>query len=161
MDDQVRQELKGLLDTGWAHEGPLLILADFPMDRANEVAPGLPYSPWQLLEHIRFCQQEVLEQIEAEVMPSYNWKVDFWRKDSATPEMWQESVNRFFADNARLQELALTAELHAPCRNRADVSILHAILNVAAHNHYHLGEFSALRSVMGTWPPRRVDTMGS
>lgn len=161
LEESLREELVGMMDNGWAHEGPALILADFPMERINDRAPNVPYSAWQLLEHIRFCQREVLEQIEAEVMPEYHWQTDFWSTEYASPERWQETLDGFFADKQRLQQIAREANLLEPCRHHKDRSVLHAILNVAAHNHYHLGEFSILRTVMQSWDPNRVDTMST
>lgn len=157
LKSNLRSELTGLLENGWAHEGPQSILADFPLDRINEFPPNVPYTPWHVLEHMRFCQQEVLELLLAEEMPAYTFPDDFWpSKDAvATAMEWQVSLNGFFADLARFQELARDADLAQNARNREDFSMLHAIFNIAAHNHYHLGEFAVLRQVMGTWPEGR------
>lgn len=157
MDELLRKELPGFLNTGWAYDDPINILADFPLDAINTFPPNVPYTPWQLLEHIRFCQQEILEQIEAEVMPQYTFPDDFWPAPDtmATPEMWQQTVNQFFADRARFVEFSQTGDLASPCRNNLSVSVLHALLNIASHNHHHFGEFSILRQIMGTWPQDR------
>lgn len=152
--EHLRTELLVLLNNGSAYDDPRDILADFPEDAINTTAPNVTYSPWQLLEHIRFCQQEILETIEAETMPAYSFDDDFWPGTgvTATAEQWNSTVRQFFADRERLMELARTADLEAPCRNNPKQSILHALMNIAAHNHYHFGEFAILRQVMGTWP---------
>ena len=153
----LRDELHMLLDNGRAYETQEAILAAFPARAINAFPPQVPYTPWHLLEHIRFCQQEILEQIEAEGMPEYVFPDDFWppRDATATPAMWNASIAQYFDDRDRLMELAREADLTAPCRNNPGVSLLHALFNVAAHNHYHFGEFAVLRSVMQTWPPDR------
>lgn len=154
MESHLRNELTGLLNNGWAYEDPRDILANFPEDAMNRFPPNVPYTPWHLLEHIRFCQQEILEQIEADVMPKYDFDTDFWpdRDAVATPEDWQRTVQRFFDDRERFMEMARSADLTSVCRNNSNATILHAILNISAHNHYHLGEFAILRQVMQTWP---------
>ena len=152
--DHLRTELLNLLNHGSAYDDPREILAEFPEEAINATAPNVTYSPCELLEHIRFCQQEILEMIEEDTMPTYTFPDDFWPGTgvTATPEQWDSTVAEFFADRERLMELARTADLEAPCRNNPNHSILHALMNVAAHNHYHFGEFAVLRQVMGTWP---------
>lgn len=154
MEDHLRHELIGLLNNGWAYADPAEILADFPEEQMNSFPPNVPYTPWHLLEHIRFCQQEILEQIEAEVMPTYAFPDDFWpdRDAVATREMWDKSVRQFFHDRDRFMDIARREDLTSLCRNNDKASILHALFNIAAHNHYHFGEFSILRQVMQTWP---------
>lgn len=160
LEEQLREELIGLLDDGWAHAGPERLLADFPLDRINEYPPNAPYTPWHLLEHMRFCQQELLELIEAEVMPDYTWPDDFWPATDrmATAQEWTETLEAFFTDLQRLKDLAMQGDLMSPCRHNPKASLLHALFNIAAHNHHHLGEFAILRQVMGTWPADRNAT---
>jgi hypothetical protein len=157
VEDLLRIELGGLLDNGWAYEDPKAILANFPMEQINTFPPNVPYTTWQLLEHVRFCQQEILEQIEADDMPAYSFPDDFWplKEAKATPEMWDDTVRRFFADRDRFMEMARCADLSSLCRNNTRATVLHALLNIAAHNHYHFGEFAVLRQVMNTWPEDR------
>lgn len=153
MIEHLRNELLFLLGNGGAHEGPRAILADYPVEAINTLPPNGDYSPWELLEHIRICQQEIIEQIEAEEMPTYNFPADFWppKGTTASVSMWQSSVESFFADLAHFRHMAETADLAAMCRNNPEASVLHALFNIAAHNHYHLGEFAILRQTMGTW----------
>ena len=156
--EMLRKELLMLLDNGRAYETQEAILAGFPARAINAFPPNVPYTPWHLLEHIRFCQQEILEQIEADEMPDYTFPDDFWPAPDAraTPEMWNESVTQFFLDRDRLMDLAQEGDLAAPCRHNPDATLLHALFNIAAHNHYHFGEFAVLRSVMLTWPENRA-----
>lgn len=147
----LREELLILLDNGNAYEKQEEILASFPMAHINTFPPNVLYTPWQLLEHICFCQREILEAIEAETMPKYVFPDDFWPPQDviATPETWEESVARYFADRDRLKQLAHEGDLSAPCRNKPSATLLHALFNVAAHNHFHMGEIGLMRSVMG------------
>jgi hypothetical protein len=59
-DDEVRKQLLYLLDGGNAHMPFEEIVADYPVDIINRVAPGAPFSPWGLLEHMRISQWDIL-----------------------------------------------------------------------------------------------------
>lgn len=158
MGAELTKELTGVLKNGWAYDDQEGILADVSIEAANARAPHVPYSLWHLLEHINFCQREILEQIEMDELPAYSFPDDFWpntERDATTAD-WEDSVRQFFRDRDRLITIAQTADLRAGCRAKPEASVLHALFNIAAHNHYHMGEFAILRQVLQSWPEDRA-----
>jgi hypothetical protein len=134
---------------------------DFPMDRINEPFPNGTYSSWALIEHLRIAQWDILDFIRNPGYQYMEWPKDYWPEPEkqATPEEWQETVGRFHADRAALEELAQDPEtdLYARIPWGEGQTALREFLIVADHNAYHIGEFAIMRQVMGTWnqdPPR-------
>lgn len=156
-DSAVRSQVVALLRGGNAHMPFDEAVADFPMDSINTVIPNGSYTPWHILEHLRFTQWDILEFM---VNPRYHepkWPVEYWPSPeaTATPEQWRQTIDAFRADLARLVHMAEdpSIDLHAPIPWGDGQTPLREYLVVADHNAYHVGEFAILRQVMGTWPP--------
>lgn len=161
IDDSVsREQVLALLRGGNAHMPFDDAVADFPLDRINDRAPNVPYSPWQLLEHIRITQQDILEFTRDPEWVSPSWPEGHWPApdESAGPARWTATINAIRRDLEAMQALvadpasSLTDDLpHAP-----GYTLLREALLVADHNAYHIGEFAILRQIMGTWPSERA-----
>lgn len=152
----LRKQLLALLRGGNAYSPFDEIIANFPLDRINERPPNVSYSPWELLEHMRITQWDILEFTRNPNHVSPPWPEGYWPLPGEEVDAlrWQETINTFRADRRALEALVqdpaldLTADLsHAPGYN-----VLREVLVAADHNAYHLGEFGILRQVMGTWP---------
>jgi hypothetical protein len=160
-DQAFRRQLLALLRGGNAHLPFEAAVADFPMEAINRLPPEVSYSPWELLEHLRITQWDILDFIRNPNYVYMAWPDDYWppKGTQADPTQWQATIEAFRAD---LEDLAriiedpatdLTTDLaHAPGYN-----ILREILVVSDHNAYHIGEFAILRQVMGTWPKDRKE----
>ena len=156
-DTALRRQLLALLDGRNAHATLDEVVADFPPEHYNTRPPNVPYSPWQLLEHIRFAQWDILEFIRDPAYKSPPWPDGYWPATGSQADEtdWNNTLVAIRADMAAFRAMVqnpdadLTADLpHAP-----GYSLLREILLVADHNAYHVGEFGILRQVMGTWPP--------
>lgn len=159
-DTVLREQVLGLLRGGHAHMSLDEAVADFPLDRINDRAPHVPYTPWHLLEHIRIAQEDILEFTRDPQWVSPPWPEGYWpaRDEQADAARWNATINAIRRDLEAMQALVadpandLTADLpHAP-----GYTLLREALLVADHNAYHLGEFAILRQVMGTWPSNRA-----
>ena len=155
-DRVVREQLLALLRGGQAHMSLDQAVANFPAEAMNAHPPNVPYTPWQLLEHMRITQWDILEFIrdpeyESPPRPEGYWPAPDARTDEAG---WQETVRRFRQDLEALQAIVADpdTDLYATMPQGERYTVLREILVVADHNAYHLGEFSILRQVMGTWP---------
>lgn len=154
-DSIVRKQLLALLHGGNAHMDFQAAVADFPLDRINEVPPNVPYSPWQLLEHIRIAQWDILEFIRDANHKSPEWPLGYWPNPGSTADdkMWTETIEAIESD---LQDLIALlddpqTDLYSDLTHAEGYTILREILLVADHNAYHIGEFTILRQVMETW----------
>lgn len=154
--DQTRAIIAALLDWEDAHAGFDKIVAGLPRKLQGQTPPGLPYSPWQLLEHIRLTQQDILEFCRNPAYQELHWPDDYWPSSASPPSAgaWDTSVAAFRQDREALKRLALdsTVDLLARVPAGTDQTYLRELLLVADHTAYHLGELVVVRRALGAWP---------
>jgi hypothetical protein len=159
--DQVRRQLIELLEAKGAHMPFESAVADFPPEGINRRAPQSPYTPWHLLEHIRFAQADILDYIRNRGYLEPSWPDEYWppRDATATPAEFQATIDEFLRDRAALREVIAdpSSDLFAVIPDSAGHTIFREIRITGAHNAYHIGEFAILRQVMGTWPSDRAE----
>jgi hypothetical protein len=157
--DMLRDELLVLLEGHGAHMPLDEAVADFPDEGINEFPPNIDYTPWQLLEHIRITQADILDYIVNRDYVEIHWPADYWppRDAVATPEQFAETIARFKSDRARLCAIVANPEtdLFATIPGTLGHTVLREVRVVGDHNAYHVGEFAVLRQIMGTWPADR------
>lgn len=154
-DAAVREQLRKLLDWEDAHVGFDAALAGIPVNKRGEKPAGLPYSPWQLLEHLRITQHDILEFCRNPEYKELNWPADYWPGSDAPPSSgaWDESVRQFRDDRKALQQLAMDGDvdLTAHIPHGSGQTYLRELVLVADHNAYHLGELVVVRRLLGIW----------
>src|SRR6266480_282619 len=106
-DQKLREHLTKLLDWRDAHADFDAAVADLSPELRGKVPRGLPYSPWQLLEHLRRTQRDILDFCIAPKYAEKNWPDDYWPKDPAppSPDAWDKSAAAFRADRQALIKL--------------------------------------------------------
>src|SRR5258708_6794133 len=109
--EELRKQLAALLDGGQAHATFEDAVADFPREVRGVVPDGVPYSAWQLLEHIRIAQRDILD-FSAPPTGGYHpmkWPDGYWPKEKfpATTEAWERSVAAVKADLETFKALLL------------------------------------------------------
>ena len=158
--DPVRAQLMQLIDAVGAHMPFDAAVADFPAEGMNRVIPNGVYTPWHLLEHIRFAQFDILEYIRNPTYLEPTWPDNYWpaRDAVATPADFEKTIADFRRDQTALRDLVgdPATDLLATIPGTPGHSILREIRVVGAHNAYHIGEFAILRQVMDTWPADRT-----
>jgi hypothetical protein len=157
--EPLRQQLVELLDARGAHMPFEAAVADFPADAINRPCPELPYTPWHLLEHIRFAQFDILDYVRNRGYLEPSWPDEYWpaRDATTTREGFDETVAAFQRDRDALKQLVTNpaTDLFATIPDTPGHSLVREIRILGAHNAYHIGEFAILRQVMGTWPRGR------
>lgn len=153
---ELRRWLARLLTFEEAHVGFDAAVAALPPDLRGSRPAGLPYSPWQLLEHIRLTQKDILEFCRPAKYVERNWPDDYWPKQPAppSPDAWNESLDAYRRDRAELIAMAndSSIDLFAVVPNgTGDQTYLRELLLVADHTAYHLGEMVVLRRLLGAW----------
>ena len=132
---------------------------DFPDEAINVRPPNVPYTPWQLLEHLRRTQRDILDYIRDRAYVAPRWPEDYWPAPDAVTDRagFEATVAAFRSDAAALEAIVLdpATDLLAPMPGTPGHSILREVRLVGDHNAYHIGEFAILRQVMGTWPAGR------
>jgi hypothetical protein len=153
--DGLRQHLLDLLRGRNAHADFDSTVADFPSRLRGVKPPGAPHSAWQLLEHLRIAQWDILEFCRDAKHKSPPWPEGYWPKGEAPPAAasWNNSLRSFRADLKAMAKLVADkkTDLFAPIPHGAGQTILREALLIADHNSYHLGQMVLLRRLLGTW----------
>jgi hypothetical protein len=155
-DASVRKELAYLLKGGGAHLHFMDAVESFPEGKRGTYAPGLPHTGWQLLEHGRIAQWDILEFSRNPNHISPEFPEGYWPKTPApqADEEWNDSLFKFrrdLRDMVRLVENPRT-DLHAAIPHGDGQTILREALVLADHNSYHLAQLIDLRRALGSWP---------
>ena len=156
-DDELRKQLLALLRGGQAHAGFDAAIKDFPADSRGKTPEKLPYSAWQLLEHLRIAQHDILN-FSAPPTGGYQplrWPEDYWPKTAEPPSAgaWDEAVAAIGADRKAFEDLITRpgADLTKPFRWGDGQNLLREALLIADHTAYHVGELIVLRRLLGIW----------
>jgi len=155
-DEVVRQQLIVILRGGDAHLNFERAVSQFPFDYINRKASHISYSPWELLEHMRICQWDILEFIRKPQYKSPPWPKGYWpaKGEFADEKEWQKTLSEFRRDLLSVEKLVNdpNTNLYQPIPHATEYNIFREILLIADHNAYHLGELVVLRKALSIWP---------
>lgn len=147
--DPLRQHIVNLLNKAEAHVDLASSLKDFPRELRGKKPEGSPHTPWQLLEHIRIAQWDILEFSKDARHKSPKWPDDYWPKTAAPPDdkAWDRSVLQILADLKAMAALVSDPkrDLFAPIPHSDGQTLLREALLAADHNAYHLGQLVLVR----------------
>ena len=158
LGNAVRKQLAQLLEGGQAHATFEAAVKGLPAKLRGVVPNGLPYSAWQIVEHIRIAQRDILDfsrNSDGKYKPR-KWPDEYWPK-SAEPSSktaWDKCVEKIAADREAFEKLlkkADDAELVKPFAWGEGQNLLREALLIADHMAYHTGELIVLRRLLGTW----------
>lgn len=149
----LRSHLERLLDWEDAHVGFEAVIEGIPPEVCGAQPRGLPYSAWQLLEHLRLCQRDILEFCRNPDYVDPKSMADYWPASAAppTPEAWEESVAGFRADLEDMKRLVRVGNLFAAVPRGTGQTFLREVVLLADHNAYTLGQLVVLRRLLGIW----------
>jgi uncharacterized damage-inducible protein DinB len=153
-DHLLRAQLRKLLDWQDAHVNFDAAVNGIPPKLRGAAPPGLPWSPWQIVEHLRRTQRDILDFCRdpryAEPPPE-----EYWPASAAPPSAsaWKESVEGVRRDREALQRLAEdpAVDLFAKIAWGSGQTPLRELLLVADHNAYHVAQLVAARRALGCW----------
>jgi uncharacterized damage-inducible protein DinB len=158
MNSSIRTIIAQVLDWEDAHASFDKVVSGLSPTLRGQVPAGLPYSLWQLLEHLRITQQDILDFCVNASYTKRDWPDDYWprTKAPASDSAWDESVESYRKDREALKRLALdeSVDLMAVVTAGEDQTYLRELLLVADHTAYHLGEMVVVRRALGAWPPK-------
>ena len=155
-DPALRKQLAHALDWQEARVSFDDAVADFPAALRGSVPGGLPYSGWQLVEHIRRTQADILEFCVAAHYEEKSWPRAYWPEAASPPSpgAWEESIAAIRRDREALATMTTDAKTNLIARvpNGDGQTYLREILLVIDHTAYHVGELIVLRRLLGIWP---------
>ena len=151
----LRRHLLELLAGGHAHVDLETAVADFPPRLRGKKTKGAPHTAWQLLEHIRIAQWDILEFSRNPKHVSPKWPDGYWPKTEAPPSAaaWNTSLRKTRAEQKAMEKLVASkkTDLFAPIPHGTGQTVLREALLVADHNAYHIGQLVLLRRLLGAW----------
>jgi uncharacterized damage-inducible protein DinB len=154
-DQDLRDHLVKLLEGGGAHLRLDEAIGELPAELRGAKAPGLPHTVWQLLEHLRIAQRDILEFSRNGDYTSLKWPDDYWPDNAAPPDAaaWEASVEAVHRDLKAMEDLVADSQtdLFAKIPWGEGQTILREAMLVADHNAYHLGQVVSVRQALGAW----------
>ncbi len=152
-DKPLRDHLHALLEGGHAHAGLDAAVKDLPPALRGEKPAGSPHSPWQLVEHLRIAQWDILEFSRDAKHVSPTFPDGYWPRSAAPPDdaAWEKSVASLQSDLAAMQKLVAEADLYTPFPWGDGQTVLREALVLADHNAYHVGQLILVRQQLGAW----------
>ena len=157
MEDRIAGDLLArALDWHDAHADFDAAVANIPAGLRGTAPSGLPHSPWQLVEHIRRAQHDILAFATSDDYHETKWPDDYWPESAAPPSeaAWAESIRRVREDRGRLQALARDPDVRLgdAVPNGDGQSYLRELVLAIDHTSYHVGQLVLVRRLLDNWP---------
>lgn len=154
-NDVLIKNLTDLLDKGNAHATLDEALKNIPFDKLGQIPGDLPYSIWQIAEHIRIAQWDILEFSGNSKHKSPKWPDEYWPVETMpkSKSQWEKCIMEIKEDRKRFVELLIKNRDHLfePFSYGDGQTLLREVLVLADHNSYHTGEIIILRRLLGEW----------
>ncbi|MFA6057765.1 MAG: DinB family protein [Taibaiella sp.] len=148
-------ELIFLLEKGNAHATFDDIVSDIPLKLLTETPENLPYNIWQLIEHIRITQWDILEFCRSAKHVSPKWPDEYWPSalEKVSKTQWEHTISEIKNDRKQFIDLLKDEanSLTEPIAHGDGQTLLREALLIADHNAYHFGEILVLRRLLNCW----------
>jgi hypothetical protein len=150
---EFKKHLLNVLDAEGAHLTFDDAIKNFPRELRGLKPKGAPHTPWQLLEHLRIAQWDILEFTRDPSHVSPKWPSGYWPRSQAPPDeaAWEQSLAQFRSDLEQMKDLLNNAseeQLYAPIPHGEGQTLLREVLLVGDHNSYHLGQLVYARKTL-------------
>jgi uncharacterized damage-inducible protein DinB len=153
--DTVRQHLIELLRERHAHIQLEDAIKDLSPQLRGQKPQNSPYSIWQLVEHIRIVQWDILEFCKNDAHKSPKWPQGYWVENQSVvdDETWEESLSHIWKDKEAFIALLNSPEvdLFIPFAYGEGQTLLREALVIADHTSYHTGQIVVIRKILGDW----------
>ena len=150
----LRQQLVDAMRGHQAHIDFDSAMKNFPAQLQGIKPPGAPHTAWQLLEHMRIAQNDILEFSRNPEHKSPKWPDGYWPDTEVPPtsEAWSKSVKAFQKDAEEMTKIVgdLQNDLFQPFAHGDGQTLLREALLVASHNAYHLGQLMYLKRTLSS-----------
>jgi len=156
-DPALRSHLTDLLTARQAHCTFEDAVAHMPTDRRGERPEDLSYSVWELADHIRRAQHDILDYCRNPDYEAHDWPDDYWPDAAAPPDevAWEDCLAQVRSDREEMCDLVTdeTIDLYDTVPSSNEHTYLREAMLVADHNAYHVGQIVTVRRQLGLWPP--------
>jgi len=152
-DQSLRNHLVAMLEGGHSHNSFEKVVADWKPELRGVRPEGANHSAWELVEHIRIAQWDILEFSRSSRHTSPKWPDGYWPETAEAPnvEAWDESIEWLGEDLKLMLARILDpkVDLHARFAHGDGQTLLKEALTLATHNSYHIGQLMTLRGILG------------
>lgn len=156
--EEQRTQLVAALAGKGAHVEFDSAIENFPVKLRGQKVEGAPHTAWQLLEHMRMAQADILDFCVNANYKELKWPDDYWPKGEAPADeaAWERSIAGFRHDLKAMQALVAdpARDLYSKIPHGDGQTLFREALLVIDHNAYHLGQIVLVRSLLGAWPPK-------
>jgi len=154
-DKLLRAQLADFLDWKSAHVGFDDALTGLPAKSRGVVPKGFAHSIWQVVEHIRLAQHDILDFSRNPRYQELKWPDDYWPA-SPVPKssaVWNRALADYRTERRAMQRLVATPriDLLAKIPHGSGQTVLREVLLVADHTAYHVAQIVDLRRALGIW----------
>lgn len=151
--DPFREQLIAHLTEDHAHAGFDSAVKDFPAELRGQRPEGVPYSAYQLVEHIRIAEWDIVEYALNPKHKSPEFPDGYWPKSPEPPDAnaWDKSIAGFRAYRKKLVGALEKMDVLAPIKHAKNQTLASKTILVIDHNAYHLGQLVLLRRLLGAW----------
>ncbi|MGH7668019.1 MAG: DinB family protein [Gemmatimonadaceae bacterium] len=154
-DHELREFLAGMLDWQQAHASFDSATADMPAALRGQRAEGVPHSVWEMVEHVRLAQRDILDFCLDPAYEAPHWPDDYWPAEPAPASVgaWDATIAQYHADVAELQRLVRDADFDpfATVPWGSGQTYIREITLVFDHTAYHVGQIVLTRRLLGAW----------
>jgi hypothetical protein len=154
-EKRLREHLTNLLSGRGAHVDWKAAFDGIPPKLRGVRPSGMPRSLWELLEHLRIAQWDILEFSRDPKHVSPAWPAGCWPESPEPPnaKAWEKSLKLSARDLAAMKKLTANrkTDLFARIPHGTGQTILREALLIADHNAYHLGQVVSIRRLLGAW----------
>lgn len=148
------KELESLLEKANAHASFKDAIKNIPFEDLGKKPGSLPYSIWQITEHIRIAQKDILDFSANENYKELNWPDDYWPENASpkTESEWKNCIQKINEDlDEFIQLLKNSKNIFKAFDHGKGQTLLHEAMLIADHTSYHTGEIVVLRRLLGNW----------
>lgn len=150
IQNETRRHVLELLEGRSAHIDIASALEDFPLSEINTRVANSPHTAWQLLEHIRLAQRDILEFSRDPHYKERTFPDDYWPTADGTPDNWKASVEQTLRDLQAMRDMVANADndLFAAFPWGSGQTLFREAMVAADHNSYHLGQVMLLKKML-------------
>lgn len=153
--EALREQVVDLLNSSHAHATFEAAIKGLPVELRGKLPKNAEHSPWQILEHLRIAQWDILEFSRDPKHVSPEWPGGYWPRSPAPPDekAWDKSVRAFRRDLKAMCDLVndVSLDLFAKIPHGDGQTILREAFLLADHNAYHVGQLVLVRRLLGAW----------
>lgn len=151
-DASLRNQLLKLLQGGEAHIFFDDLSDGFPVSRCHEKIEGLPYTAWQVLEHVRIAQWDIIEFARNPEYVSPDFPEGYWPTEAGSSELWEQTLSKIRDDLREIEAIVSdpSTDLFKRIPHGTGQTFLRQALLIADHNSYHLGALTLMKRLLST-----------